>query len=259
MNTVPVDELVCPSTGTACLERSGRRTGGKESMRTIWRSQWGQLILSLILVPLLLGIVVTFAPTLVKLAGAPFWLVPSLIGVVDRASPEEVLVLPTDRPSVEFVLPATGRYVVYADESFWAPDRSLTDWRHSPLRTGHIWLRIEHLPDHRVLPITPVERGIRPYDELAAKGRPFYEFQGEAGLYRAVYVDTPPTYVAVLPDYVGAQEGKLKALMLGELALVLAYPSWRWWRRRRAEARARRSKRAEAERAWEIMRGGSND
>ncbi len=223
-------------------------------LRRLWQSEWVQLILSLILIPLLIFLLVDFAPELVKWAGAPFLAIPASLGWVQRVQEDEVILLPTEGPQATFYIEKPGQYAVYADESFWRPGASLKDLRRSPLHPEHPWLRLIYVPTGEVVPLTPVRRGVRPYDEWVVRGRPLYTFRARPGLYRALYEDIPPTYVAIVPDYVTPEEGKLQALLLIQGALILAYPTWRWYRgyrRRRAE---QRKKRREAERMWDILR-----
>ncbi len=225
----------------------------EQMIRNVWRSEWVQLLLSLILIPSLLFALITIAPEMVKWAGAPFLALPTALGWVQRAQPDEVILLPTDTPRTVLIIPRPGQYVLYADESFWRPGTDLQNLRRSPLYSGHQWIRIL-TPSGTPLPLAPVKRGVRPYDEWIVRGRPLYTFRAEPGKYQVLYTDTPPTYIAILPDYVTPQETKLQTLILIQLVILLAYPAWRRWRRWRHRREEQRQKRAEAERMWEILR-----
>ena len=224
-------------------------------MRGIWQSGWLQLALSLVLVPAILIVVFFYAPFLVKAVGYPFLLIPSTLGIVERATPADVLVLPTSSYSAVFYIAHPGRYVVYADDTFRRHGREGLDVRETALAPGREWLRIEDVETGEIIPARRVRRGIRPYDEIVARGRPMYTFEAlHPGRYRAVYLYHPPAYVAILPDHVTGQEHKLVALMGIQVVALLAYPTWRRFRRWRSRRMERRRKREEAERVWEKIR-----
>ena len=224
-------------------------------MHKIWRSEWVQLIASLILVPVLIWALFFLAPVLVKVAGTPFLFIPSTLGVIQRASPDEVITIPTNGYNATFFLSRAGAYAVYADDVFWQQDADSGDVRQSALVPGRQWLKIQYVETNTDIRVVPVTRGLRPYDELVARGRPMFTFQAPGpGWYRVVYLYTPPTYVAILPDYVTGNEDLLTTLIIGQLALLLAYPIGRRIQKWRVRRQERRRKREEADRIWQTIR-----
>ena len=224
-------------------------------MQKIWRSEWFQLIASLLLVPALLWALFFLAPVLVKVAGAPFLVIPSALGLVQRASADEVVVLSTSAYNTTFFLPRAGRYVIYADDVFWNRRDDTEEVRQSALVPGRKWLDIQYLETEEPIPLRVVHRGLRPYDELAARGRPMFTFQAPGpGWYSARYLYSPPAYVAVLPDYVTDKEDQLIMWIILQLGLLLTYPTIRTMKRWRERRETQRRKREEAERVWQILR-----
>ncbi len=224
-------------------------------MRRLWRSEWIQLALSLILVPVVLVLFFLYSTFFVKALGAPFLLLPSALGLIERASPADVIRVPTSPHAAVFYVEHPGRYVVYADDVFWRRDETHLDVRETALNPQHDWLRIQDVAAGEEVPVHRVRRGVRPYDEIVVKGRPMYTFYAtHPGYYRAVYLYSPPAYVAVIPDHVSGKEGLLSLLIDLQVGALVAYPVWRRFRRWHQQREEKRRKREEAERVWEKIR-----
>lgn len=188
----------------------------------------------------------------VKLAGAPFLLLPSALGItrmVTRAEISQVSLAST--PSL-VAFPRAGRYAVYTSDYDLLTTSDTLEQSGAPA-----WLTIRSRETGTQVPATLVHRGLRPYDTFLARGRPVITFTiPRPGIYELIH-PAKPSLIFVLPDYTTGRE---KAIVLACWAQVaaIAVPLSLWFglprlSRRQTELLQKRKKRDEAEAAWQRM------
>ncbi|MCI0728118.1 MAG: hypothetical protein L0332_15550, partial [Chloroflexi bacterium] len=175
----------------------------------------------------------------VKWAGAPFWLLPDALGLVERVREEdawEAVVLPDDAHEISFTRP--GHYYMFVS--------TYHDWRNGPsIRVAGAEASTEgHVP------VAPVGRGTRPYDTTAVRGNPAYRFEiKQPGRYTVSFPPIPETRpddkfrIGIAPDTITGNESAFATACYGQLAflflaggLIYYFRSYRPGRARREQA-----------------------
>jgi len=179
----------------------------------------------------------------VKLAGAPFLVLPDALGILQKVDRDEAIVLTGTGNFSSFAveLKQAGPYLIYlvpfqgTDSGQLAVD--VVDGGGQPIVVGIL------------------QRGTRPYDTTAVRGFPEYVFR----------VDQPGTYnvilqagnsgvsdrytIGIVPDYITGHEGAFGGAIAGQIVLLLlAVGGVYYWRVYRPRSGQRRQKSADAAR-----------
>jgi len=189
----------------------------------------------------------------VKLAGAALYWLPARLGLLDQAQPADVWRhdLQTLPEGLEFS--AAGRYAVYtADYDLLMMSMTMRESRDAS------WLVLTEAATGRRASLQWIERGMRIYDSHLAPGRPVFSVEiPRPGIY-TLKATHRPAEIAIVRDYVTGNEGRISAVFVAEVALLLApfaiYFGWPFLRRSRALDAARRARREEVDAAFRLVR-----
>jgi hypothetical protein len=186
----------------------------------------------------------------VKVVGAGLMVIPSVLGIVQQVSPDEVFAFDLSRPPTTVAIGQPGRYAVYAyDYDLLAVTDQLEQSGHAP------WITLESQITNEPVPVAFVKRGMRPYDTYLAKGRPVLSFViTRPGTYAMVHPARKVT-IAIVRDYITGNEPTLALAYLVQIGLVIIPLAFILARRRltRHEARklAQRETRERADLFWQ--------
>lgn len=213
-------------------------------------------ILAAILVLLFLG----YLADVVKWIGAALLFIPARLGILQQASPEDILQIDFSLSPTAVAFPAAGQYALYTSnyDLLVITDALLESG-------GQPWLVITS-PQGERLPVAFIERGLRPYDTPLARGRPIFTFHiPAAGVYTLTHPTRPMLTVYFVRDYVSGRESLHGVLLSAEVLLIGGWVSLAVYRRFRQKERGfealRREKRQQVEAFWQEQRrkkeGGS--
>lgn len=200
-----------------------------------------------VLIGAALVIALCSASSIVKWIGASFLVLPRVVGIVEPVRGDEIVSVPMGSPPTLVTFPRADTYAVYLS------DLPLLETTNLMIEVGaQPWLVLQRADSGEAIPVSFVERGLIPFDDPRAVGRPVLRFEiPEAGTYLMVHPRRPFSFQLV-PDRVTGKEGLLVATTLAQLALLslpLLFVYGRPWlaRRRRWQAHQRERRRASDE------------
>jgi len=208
------------------------------------------IILGILLFVVLL-LIFFFLPDVVKSIGTALLYIPSRVGLISWVHSTDVVSihLPDSRTNM-LDFQAAGPYVLYTDDYDLLV---ITD----ALMTSDAppWLKVRRMETGEYLEITYVNRGLRPYDNPFARGRPILRFEiPAAGRYEITH-PTRPGMIYILPDATTGRERVIIGAYVIQLAVVAAPIAALIHRHRRKKreriARWEQEKRKEVESFWE--------
>ena len=199
-----------------------------------------------ILVVVVLIVSLCSASVLVKWAGTAFLVLPRVFGVVESVRGHEIVILPLNSSPTAVVFPNPEKYLVYTSDL--ALLEISANLQASDARP---WLVVQHAGTAEIVPVTFLQRGLMPYDDPRAPGRPILAFEiAQPGTY-ALSHPRQDLAVALVPDRTTGQEGLIAlgflaqlALLAVPIALVFGRP---WWDQRRAWRRHQQERRRASE------------
>ena len=206
-----------------------------------------------ILVVVTLIVFLCSASVIVKWAGTTFLVLPRVVGLLESVRGEEIVALPMDSSPTAVVFPRAERYQVYtSDLELLEIAASLHASDATP------WLVVQHAGTSEIIPVSFIGRGLMPYDDPRAPGRPILAFEiAQPGTYALSHPRREMT-VSLVPDRTTGKEGLIAlafvaqlALLAGPFALIFGRP---WLERRRAWRRHQQERRRASE---TMLRGRS--
>lgn len=203
-----------------------------------------------ILIGVALVIILCSASSVLKWIGAPFLILPRLVGIIEPVHGNEIVTVPMGSPPTGVTFPRAETYAVYLS------DLSLLETTNLLVEAGaQPWLVVHRADTGEAIPVTFVERGLIPFDEPRAMGRPVMRFEiPGAGTYLMVHPRRGFSFQLV-PDTVTGKEGILTLAAIVQLVLLslpLLIVSYRPWVARRRRWQAHQLERRKA--SDEVMR-----
>ncbi len=180
----------------------------------------------------ILLLVFRYVPTLTKGTGAVLSFVPDQLGITEQVGAEEVIVIPLEGSRTTLELEG-GTYAVYtADETLLR----------ASLGAPSAWLNIRSVDTGEAVEVSRIDRGLRPYDTLAAAGRPIIRFEiEESGRYEFAHPARGATSaITVVPDYTVGQERTIWLSYLVQIAVIVLPVAIIYYTRRQARIAAKR-------------------
>ncbi len=197
--------------------------------------------LSSIVIGLVLAIIATMLlcsiGEVLKVAGAPFLFIPSILGLTSTLGPEDVHTISAASSPVTLRLTQAGPYAVYLDDY-----DLLVTTDALMAQNGHSWLKVTEADTGDELPTTFIDRGVRPYDSPYVKGRPVIGFTiPHSGVYQ-LSMPRRNVNIYVVPDYITGNETTLTLIYVVQIGLIAGVIGYLYWRRthvQRSEAKTR--------------------
>jgi hypothetical protein len=173
-----------------------------------------------------------------KIAGSPFLIIPSLLGIVQRVVPEDVRTVKMSDSSTTEYFPQPGLYAVYVDDSdLLSISDSLMNANRNP------WLKVKAVNTGEQVPAHFIDRGLQLYDTPYAKGRPVINFAiTRPGDYELSYPRRNLS-ISIVPDYTSGHETLLTLLYVGQIVLLAGIILFFWRRRTRTERELSKTRR----------------
>ena len=173
------------------------------------------------------------ASSVVKWVGAPFLVLPRVLGLLEPVHSDEIVAIPMTSSPTGVTFPRAETYAVYvSDLDLLEVSNELVDTGSPP------WLIVQRAATGASIPVALVERGLLPYDEPRAPGRPVLLFEiPEPGTYALTHPRrTSDLYL--VPDRTTGREAVIVGSFGVQLAL-LSVPLVRifgrpWFDRRRS-------------------------
>lgn len=189
---------------------------------------------------------------LVKQAGALLYFLPARFGLLEQAGRDEVwrYQLNTMPEVISFGEP--GRYAIYTGDYDML---TITDALKEA--EGASWMTVTAVDTGERIPVEFVKRGLRPYDNHLAPGRPVMTFTiPRSGFYQLEHT-TRPAAIGIARDYVTGREGRTTAVFVAETLLVLTPLAVvfgrRYGRTRGARRQVQRQRRADADAVFQRL------
>jgi hypothetical protein len=233
-----------------------------ENNREIKTGRWPRPSLRNLGLGLLVFIVIIvrclFAPETVKQLGIPFLFIPYKIGLIKEVAPDDVWVIDS-LSSLNIVnIRNPGRYVIYSNYINLLLTAVTATKKDVPN-----FIEITFKESGERMPVSFVTRGVRPFDNPNAEGRPLFTFEVKtAGLYEIQFIEDNISLrgdevISVLPDYTTGNEGIILLAFLVPL-IILSTPfiviyskkTWELFKKERAEKKEK-WKRKKA--LWDII------
>jgi hypothetical protein len=202
--------------------------------------------------------IVSFVRTphlVVKLAGAPLQVLPTLLGITPLITQQEVRPIDLYERSVIVLLTRPGNYAIYSDDQQVLLRTGMMEEATGMSRT---WVSIKTVESGEAVPGSYIARGAAPWDPLIVPGRPLMTFViAEPGRYEIEYPPQSGT-VSFAPDYTTGREAIILLTWAAQIVTVtlivvlLSLPRIR--RRRQAQRQLDQvldRKRAAAEAFWQ--------
>ena len=215
-------------------------------------------------ISILLGILASIAlciaafqlPNIVKWTGNLFLFLPSKLGIIQIATPQDIIDVDFSTNPTLVYFPKAGPYNLYTNHLDLL---TITD---SLTASERVWLIITPLGSEEPLQVLFFTRGQFFYDSAFAKGRPIYYFNIPSPGYYVLRHPTRPISVDFVPDYNTFNETKLILIYLVQIILFggpIGYFFYRRWRKRMQPIwEFRKQKLAETEKFWQ-NRKSQND
>jgi hypothetical protein len=206
-----------------------------------------------VLVVVLLIVFLCSASVIVKWAGTAFLVLPRVVGLLENVRGDEIVALPMDSSPTAVGFPRVERDQVYtSDLELLEIAASLHASDATP------WLVVQRVATGETVAVSFVGRGLMPYDDPRAPGRPILAFEiAQPGTYALSHPRRQMT-VSLVPDRTTGKEGLIAlaflaqlALLAGPFALIFGRP---WLERRRAWRRHQQERRRASE---TMLRGRS--
>jgi hypothetical protein len=196
-----------------------------------------------ILVVVVMVVLVCSASSLVKWAGSTLLILPRAFGLLGAVYTQEIVTLPLDQSPTGVTFPRAERYAVYTSDLDLLEVTASLDHSQAPP-----WLVIQRETTGQSVPVTYIRRGLMPYDDPRAPGRPVLMFAiDEPGTYALSHPRRNLT-VSLVPDRTTGREGLIAAaavvqlaLLAAPVAILLGRP---WLERRRSWREHQRQRRA---------------
>lgn len=208
------------------------------------------IILGILIFAVLL-LIFFLLPDVVKAVGTAFLYFPSRLGLLPWVSSADVAAIHLPDSSTNLLdFRAAGPYVLYTDDyDMLVITDALMNSDAPP------WLKVRRVESNEYLEITYVNRGLRPYDNPFARGRPILRFDiPAAGRYEITH-PTRPGMIYILPDATTGRERTIiaaYAVQLAVIAMPIALLVYRHRRKKRARiALWEQEKRKEVEAFWQ--------
>ncbi len=207
------------------------------------------IMAGIILFLLLVGLACSLSTT-VKTLGYAMLYVPSRLGLIQVAHPEDIRGLDLVHTPVIASFPELGTFLVYTSNL-----DLLTISLQLESSTSRSWLKVTSQATGEPIDVQLVTRGLLPYDSPFAEGRPVLRVNlPEPGLYRLNFPTPPAARIYFVPDNVTGKEWLIWLLYALEIAILVGVPAWfyvsRWRREVEDLAAWRRAKRQQAEDFW---------
>jgi hypothetical protein len=206
-----------------------------------------------VLVVVTLIVFLCSASVIVKWAGTTFLVLPRVVGLLESVRGDEIVALPMDSSPTAVGFPRAERYQVYtSDLELLEIAASLHASDATP------WLVVQRVETGETVAVSFVGRGLMPYDDPRAPGRPILAFQiAQPGTYALSHPRRELT-VSLVPDRTTGKEVFIAlaclaqaALLAVPFALIFGRP---WLKRRRAWRRHQQERRRASE---SMLRGPS--
>jgi hypothetical protein len=199
-----------------------------------------------ILIVVVMVVLICSASSMVKWAGSAFLVLPRIVGLLGSVRGGEIVTLPMDSSPTAVVFPRPEKFLLYTgDLELLEIAANLQEANATP------WLVVQRADTGEVVPVSFVRRGLMPYDDPRAPGRPTLAFEiAEPGTY-ALSHPRRAFPVALVPDRTSGKEGLILGAFMAQLAL-LALPATLifgrpWLERRRAWRRHQQERRRASE------------
>jgi hypothetical protein len=197
-------------------------------------------------VVVVLVVLLCSASAIVKWVGSSFLVLPRVVGLLESVRNDEIVSLPMDTTPTAVVFPRPERYLVYTSElELLEISASLQAAKATS------WLVVQRAETGEAVPVSFIDRGLMPYDDPRAPGRPILAFEiVEPGAY-ALSHPRRGFAVALVPDRTSGKEGIIAGVIAAQLtllalpvALIVGRP---WLERRRAWRRHQQERRRASE------------
>lgn len=109
-----------------------------------------------------------FSPDAVKIISLPFGFIPSKLGIQEQVGDNDKHLIELANPATPVQLNKAGLYALYSND---------IEVIHHIRQYEASWLTLEEQATKLPTTLWVVERGVRPYDTLLARGRPLLRFQ----------------------------------------------------------------------------------
>lgn len=180
-----------------------------------------------ILIFMVIVLVFSSMGNLVKTLGRVLMIVPSQMGFYPLPSADEVVPVDLKTNPTDLTFVHAGTYQVFADDYDLLSITIQIERSH-----GSPWLVVKSQATGAGLPVSFVQRGLRPYDTPYAAGRPIFSIDiPSPGLYQLSH-PTRPASIYFVPDDTSRYAGTILISFAVEIAL-LAGLVWAYFRRRR--------------------------
>lgn len=188
-----------------------------------------------------------------KSVGNLFLYLPARLGIIQQVTSEEVRTIDLSLPPpARLEITRPGRYAVFTSDY----DLLMTNIV-SEDTTGS-WLKVTSNATGRPITVTPVGRGLAPFDTVLAPGRPIFAFEAAVpGSYDLTY-HVRPASIAVTPDYTTGKESLIVLVSFVQIAILLAplgivyYRRYQRYRMQMGSLRASTAeRRAQSDGFWE--------
>ncbi len=187
------------------------------------------------------------SPEALKLVGALFLFIPEKLGIVQQATGEEAHIIALDSYTTQLDIAQPGRYAVYT------ADMHLL---RAALNATRAWLLVSAQETGEQVPVSVVDRGLRPYDTPVVRGRPIFTFEIETpGAYEVSHPRRDASAImSIVPDYTTGHETAVALSYLAQMAFIAGLVGVFYHRRGRT-TRSRikawqREKRSQSEAFW---------
>jgi hypothetical protein len=181
-----------------------------------------------------------FPGEIVKKAGNVFLVLPDALGIIQHATPAEITATRLAWGYPVTVSLRSGSYLIFTGDIRMLA-MSIVLQSNADIQPIN-WMTIRKADnDGEEVPLSPVMRGLRPYDSAIADGRPIVRFNiAEKGSYEFFNeMRGANIRVHIVPDYVTGKEPVLLLLFLAQV-LLLTLPVYGIYLIRTRKARAQR-------------------
>jgi hypothetical protein len=164
-----------------------------------------------------------FPGELVKKTGNVFLVIPDALGIIHRAAPSEITATRLAWGYPVTVSLRSGNYLIFTGDIRMLA-MSIVLQSNAEIQPIN-WMTIRKADEGgEEVPLSPVMRGLRPYDSAIADGRPIVRFNiAEKGNYEFFNeMSGSNIRVHLVPDYVTGKEPVLLLLFLAQAALVIS-------------------------------------
>jgi hypothetical protein len=200
------------------------------------------LLLAGIVFAILLVLFLLLSDT-VKFIGAPFLYLPDRLGILRQVQRAEIITIDLASAPATIDIAQPGRYLVFTGDFELLQQNVLSDESEKP------WLLMRALGTNEPVTLTPIARGLRPYDTPLTAGRPIFSLEiATPGAYGFSY-PVRSANIALLPDYMTGNEITIAFVYTIQLAtIVFLFGAVYYYRRRGFRAWKQRLDKQQAQR-----------